>query len=385
MERNSSVRSNRRVSAWASSIFSSLKTSVPRKTPTSKGKAKSTILITGLNGYIAGRTAELALKEGCRVRGTVRNKSAGENVKTALCQLGYQADDVEVVEVPDMCRQDDIDLAARGCNAIFHLAAPMADIWTRPPSEVVQIAVDSTIAVLNAAMKAGSDMDAVVFVSSAAAMFDLPMENRNYTEKDWNTKSEPIFEEKGEDTGGFHAYLASKTRAERLFWKFRDDHRPSFAMAALQPTYCIGPPLIPWEAPENIPYSNQNIWSVVSGKDVPGPMEVYGDTIDIRDIARLLMWSASNPGKADGQRFVCSSAVGGGQAITDILARRMPELQIQRGQPGQGYSPDFKPNGSVPGFDSTKAVSTTGWDWMSYEESVVDMAKFLQRYIVSSP
>lgn len=79
-------------------------------------------------------------------------------------------------------------------------------------------------------------MNSVVLMSSAAALFDAPLENRHYTEKDWNTESEKILERDGEKAGGFHAYLASKTAAEKLFWKFRDDHQPSFGMTTLQPT-----------------------------------------------------------------------------------------------------------------------------------------------------
>ncbi|KAI2633938.1 hypothetical protein GGS21DRAFT_519281 [Xylaria nigripes] len=384
MESTSVVLLNRRVLTWTLPIFSCMKTKLPPKKPMSRGIAKQTILITGLNGYLAGRTAELCLKEGYRIRGTVRNKLAGDNVKTALCQLGYRAEDIDVVEIPDLCRQGDLEYAARGCCAIFHLAAPMAELWTLPPSEIVRIAVESTASVLNAAMKAGSTMKSVVYLSSAAALFDLPMENRLYTERDWNQTSEQIFEHKGDDTSCFLAYFASKTKAEKLFWTFRDQHKPSFGMTALQPTYFIGPPLIPWKASKDIPYSNSNIWNVVAGRDIPDPMEVYGDTIDIRDVARMLLWSVSNQGKADGQRFVCSSAVGGGQAIADILARRMPALKIQSGQPGQGYSHDFKPKNDVAGFNSSKAVAMTGRSWIPYEDSIVDMARFLQRYIETS-
>ncbi|KAI0909021.1 hypothetical protein F4823DRAFT_625159 [Ustulina deusta] len=346
-------------------------------------RPKGTILITGLNGYLAGRTAELVLQEGYRVRGTVRNKLAGQKVKVALCRLGYSADDIDVVQISDMCRPDALELAADGCCAIFHLASPIADIWTLPPSEVVRIAVESTASVLSAAWKAGRTMNSVVLVSSAAALFDVPLENRLYTEKDWNTTSEQIVDRDGDQAGGFHAYLASKTAAERLFWRFRDDHRPSFGMTALQPTYFIGQPLIPWKTSGDIPYSNSDFWKVVAGEEVPGPMMMYGDTIDVRDVARMLLWSAQNPKRADGERFVCSSAVGGGQAIADILRKHMPSLKGQRGQPGQGYSPDYKPEAGVAGFDSSKAVSVTGGDWIPYEQSVLDLAQFLQRYLPS--
>ncbi|KAI0205060.1 hypothetical protein F4808DRAFT_448171 [Astrocystis sublimbata] len=342
---------------------------------------KDTVLITGLNGYLAGRTAELLLHEGYRVRGTVRNQKSGEKTKAALLHLGYCAHDIDVLEITDLCRPGSLDEAAAGCIAIFHLASPLAEIWTLPPSEVVRIATESTARALGAATRANETMKSVVLMSSAAALFDMPMEERLYTENDWNTTSEQLVKQNGDEAGGFHAYLASKTAAEKVFWQFRDTYRPSFGTTTLQPTYFIGPPLIPWETAANIPYSNTDFWKVVSGEDIPGPMMIYGDTVDIRDVARMLLWSALNTSQSDGQRYICSSFVGGGQAIADILNRRMPSQKIQRGQPGQGYLPDYKPRAGISAFDASKAASAMKEDWIPYEESVVDMARFLQRYL----
>jgi nucleoside-diphosphate-sugar epimerase len=102
--------------------------------------------------------------------------------------------------------------------------------------------VKSTETVLNAAAKAGDAMESVVLVSSAAAMFDLYddmlLQGRLYTEKDWNNYSEQVLKEKGDLAGYLHGYLESKTAGEKLFWKFRQEHKPSFAMTALQPT-CV--------------------------------------------------------------------------------------------------------------------------------------------------
>ncbi|KAI8624357.1 NAD(P)-binding protein [Xylariaceae sp. FL1651] len=358
-----------------------LDTRTASKMATTGMRPRGTILITGLNGYLAGRTAEIFLRHGYRVRGTVRNKPTGERVKEALCTVGYCADDIEVIHIPDICELGPLEVAATGCCAILHLASPIRDIWRLPPSEVVQTAVESVKSVLNAAARAGDAIKSVVLVSSAAALFDTPLEARLYNEKDWNTASEGIVKREGKDAGGFHAYLASKTAAEKLFWKYRETHRPPFAMTALQPTYIIGVPLIAWETPTAIPYSIINIWKVVADEEVPGPTIVYEDTIDVEDVARMMVWSVSNPAKADGERFVCSSAVGGGQAIADIIARCMPLLKIQRGSPKQGYSPDYKPRAGVGGFDSSKAVAVTGQDWIPYEESVVNLAKFLTQYL----
>lgn len=60
--------------------------------------SQGTILITGLNGYLAGRVAEAVLKAGYDVRGTVRNIVAGKKVEDALVGTGYGGK-VEVVEV----------------------------------------------------------------------------------------------------------------------------------------------------------------------------------------------------------------------------------------------------------------------------------------------
>ena len=42
------------------------------------------VLITGVNGYIASRTAEAFLNEGYHVRGTVRNTASSVGLKEAL-------------------------------------------------------------------------------------------------------------------------------------------------------------------------------------------------------------------------------------------------------------------------------------------------------------
>ncbi|CAJ2507348.1 Uu.00g085340.m01.CDS01 [Anthostomella pinea] len=343
--------------------------------------SKGTVLITGLNGYVAGRTAENALKNGYRVRGTVRKLAAGTKVKEALCALGYAADDIEVVEVSMICKAGALDEAARGCSAILHLASPLREAHTLPAPEVVSLAFDSTSSILESALKAGPQLQSVVYMSSAAAVFDMPAARRTHTEKDWNTTAEEIVKEHGTETDGVTAYMASKTAAERLFWKFREDYKPAFGMTALQPSYIVGEPLVPWETKEQIPYSNANIWQLLSGGDLPGSTMVYDDTIDIRDVARMVVWAASNPERADGERFLCSSAVGGPQAIADVLNQQMPSLRTKRGTPGIGYESGYKVKDGITGFDSGKAVMATGQDWIPYETTIVDTANFMKRYL----
>ncbi|KAI0166737.1 NAD(P)-binding protein [Hypoxylon sp. FL1284] len=342
--------------------------------------SRGTMLITGLNGYLAGRLAEAALKAGFDVRGTVRNVDAGNEVKKALQDLGY-AKGVEVVHVPDMTEPGAFDKAVVGCTAIVHLAAPVNETWTLAPSEVVRMAVRSTEGILRSAAARGAGLRSVVFMSSSAALFDVPPAARTYSEADWNATSEAAVAALGRDAGGLHAYCASKTAAERAFWRFRDEQRPGFGMASVQATYFIGPPLVPWKTGKQIPYSLSNIMKLLQKEDIPGPMLLYDSSIDIRDVARVILWSTMNHQVADGERFLCASAVGGGQAIADILNKHMPSLGIARGAPGQGYEPDYRPRSGTMAFDAGKAVRVTGESWIPYETSITDTARFLMQYL----
>jgi len=65
--------------------------------PTSKDKL---VLITGVNGYIASRTAEAFLTEGYHVRGTVRSKASGTGLIEVLKPFA-EAGRFELVEVKD--------------------------------------------------------------------------------------------------------------------------------------------------------------------------------------------------------------------------------------------------------------------------------------------
>ena len=146
------------------------------------------MLITGLNGYLAGRTAEAVLKAGYEVRGTVRQLTTGDSFKDALAEIGYSKDRINLVEVPDMTVLGAFNEAVKGCHAI-HLAAPVSEIYraTTPP-EVVRKATSSTQGLLDSAVvHAGDGLASVVCMSAVAAMFEVEPEPRRSDESDWNS------------------------------------------------------------------------------------------------------------------------------------------------------------------------------------------------------
>ena len=80
--------------------------------------------------------------------------------------------------------------------------------------------------------------------------FALASLNVRYTEKEWNTQSPKEIEEKGKAAEAGDKYrswrrdkysttmlipIASKTLAERAFWKFIEDEKPSWDGATINP------------------------------------------------------------------------------------------------------------------------------------------------------
>ena len=63
--------------------------------------ASGTILITGVNGYIASWTTKAFLDAGFSVRGTVRDESKGKHLKEVLSSYG---DRFEICVVPDISK-----------------------------------------------------------------------------------------------------------------------------------------------------------------------------------------------------------------------------------------------------------------------------------------
>jgi nucleoside-diphosphate-sugar epimerase len=113
------------------------------------------ILITGINGFIAGHLAERLLREGWQVRGTARRPEA------AAWLVGQGAELVET----DLMDREGLRRAAEGCAAVVHAAA-----WTGGPElddgVGYQVNVDGTANALAAAERAR--VERFVYISSVA-------------------------------------------------------------------------------------------------------------------------------------------------------------------------------------------------------------------------
>jgi nucleoside-diphosphate-sugar epimerase len=350
------------------------------------------VLVTAVNGFIASWTAKAFLDAGYNVRGTTRSAKSSHSMLEAEPFKSYaSAGRFTIVQVPNITLPGAFDEAVRGCHAIAHTASPMSLNFS-DPEPVINTAVKGVRSVLDSAhLSSGSGTSTVksfVLLSSIAAVIGKkPEDNAAYrfTEADWDNVSQNEVARLDKQTPSMMIYKASKTAAERAMWDFQRDKKPTFTMTAVNPVYVWGPPVLFPENPEDLNITAKVVWTIFSGQEIPPPFGGSNGAVDVRDVARLILFAVQEKEKADNQRFIAASGVRSEQAVADILREAYPDRRdiIKEGTPGVGYLPDYSVPEDSPAarVDNTKAVRVTGKEWISPKQSITDAAKAFERYL----
>lgn len=346
---------------------------------------KDIVLVTGANGFIGARTVEAFLAAGYFVRAAVRSESSASSLFSALpvyASSGY----LTTAIVHDISATGAFDDAVQGATAIAHLAAPV-NFSNRDIDYVIKASVQGTLSILESAIKEPG-LKSFVYMSSIVTIRGQSPKypDKGYTEEDWNDQIEDALSKAGTDATGHQIYVASKLKAERAFWEFQKTHadKVNFTMTAVNPVWVAGPPLILPDDPEKLSETAIVAYRIMNGQDMPSTGPGNGTHVDVRDVARLIVFAVEKKQVADGQRYI----VGGNgnyaniQAYRDLLRKAYPGRKniISEGEPGKGYNQDYStPEG---GFlvDGSKAVQATGQDWISFDQMTLNAAKAYERY-----
>jgi nucleoside-diphosphate-sugar epimerase len=118
------------------------------------------------------------------------------------------------------------------------------------------------------------------------------------------------------------------------------------------------------------------IWTVFSGKDIPAPLTPAPAYVDVRDVARIVVFGIQNPDIAKNERYLLSRGVVFPQMAADVLQKNFPDSRdrIKAGESvtvGEGQST----------IDGSKAVKVTGQDYYAVEQTIVDTAKALEKFL----
>ncbi|KAF8063230.1 NAD-P-binding protein [Lyophyllum atratum] len=279
------------------------------------------ILVTGINGFVGSHVVLQLIEAGYKVRGTLR----GGKIDNFRNVFGSKFPALEVVQVEDVGTGDLTD-ALKGVDAIIHVASP----WPHKgpgPKECLNIAVEGYLNVLRQALKNG--VTKVVMTGSWASSIDPTLkqafDGHVSTEKDWGNVTED------ELLAGEHdpvwTYIAAKTLAERVAWKFAGSER-SLDLSIVAPPFIYGQFAPGFPLPEQSTMStNQHIYTLFKGA-IPPPLPPL--FCDVRDVAKAHVAALLAPksvSSVEEKRFLISGGFLIWKDVVEYLHQTRPELK----------------------------------------------------------
>jgi dihydroflavonol-4-reductase len=333
------------------------------------------VCVTGAAGFVASWLVRELLEKGVLVRGTVRRIASADHLRA----LPGAVERLELVEA-DLTVPGSFEPAVRGCAVVFHTASPYVIQVDHPQRDLVDPAVNGTLEVLRACVKA-TDVARVVLTSSMAAVTDEPDSSQVLTEADWNEKS----------TLQRNPYYLSKTMAERAAWTFVEREHPSFDLVAMNPFMIMGPSLGP-----GLNVSNKIVADLVNGV-YPGILSITWGIVDVRDVAhahvraaevqdargryllvqeppvsmRTMVGWLREAGYGDGTKLPS-------RAMDNAVGNLLVKLNSYMQPPGvASYLRTHI--GRVPRYDASKARKDLGLTLRPARETVLDTARDLEQ------
>ncbi|KAH9242454.1 hypothetical protein K456DRAFT_1820187 [Colletotrichum gloeosporioides 23] len=333
----------------------------------------STVLVTGVNGLIGSHVADQFVRQGFKVRGTVRD--AGKNAWiSAYFDKTYGKGNFELLSVPDMSVENAYDEAVKGVSAFVHVASVVT--FDPDPSKVIPLAVKGTEVAIKAAYKEPSVKRFVLTSSSSAAVpsgslqENLPEDKIGsiITEESWNTEAVDLAWKPapwGPDHGAI-VYSASKVEQERFVWKYYKENqsaRPDIVVNAVLPNMNLGKSLDPVN--QGHPSTSGIAAALMNGNRSPPTLSMPQYFIDVQDDGLLHVAGAVLP-DVKGERIFGFAEPFNYDQILGILRKQNPGRNFHDNYAAGEYPFVVKPIGRAEEF--LRRLKGSGWT--SLEDSL---------------
>jgi nucleoside-diphosphate-sugar epimerase len=313
----------------------------------------SSVLVTGGSGYVGTQLIAALLRDGRRVRTTVRSLQSEPEVRAAMRRGGADDGDLEVVAA-SLTADEGWTAAAAGCEEVHHVASPM--IHSDDSDAVIIPAREGTLRALRAARDAGARR--VVLTSSFAAVGYSPKPDAEYTEADW---TDP-------DTPGLAAYPRSKAIAERAAWDFIEREGDETELVVVNPTFILGPTLTAQAR------SSLQLTKAMLDGTMPVVRRQRFGVADVRDVADLHIRAMAAP-EAAGKRFL---ALADGPTISFLQMAQI--LRERLGRLAERVPTEEEPGPEPPPLiiHNDRARAELGWRPRPAETTIVETAESLR-------
>jgi len=332
------------------------------------------VLVTGGTGFIAQYCMLALLKDGYRVRTTVRSLEREAEVRGHLEVGGMDAGDRLSFVVANLTDDRGWPEAVADCAHVMHGASPTPSGDQTREEDWIEPAVNGNLRVLRAARDAGVRRVVLTSAFGAIGVGHAPDHRRPFDETDWSNLVDNVA-----------PYQKSKTLAERAAWDFITREGGGLELSAVNPVAVYGPVL-----GADYSHSIRLITNMMEGQ--PGCLNVNSCCVDVRDVADLHLRAMTDPA-ARGERFL--AAVGASMWMIEVA-----ELLRQRlGKAAEKVSTQVWPDeqvriaaetnaqlkGVVPllNYDMNatgkKAERLLGWAPRPREEAIIAAAESLIR------
>ncbi|WOO83831.1 Ketoreductase azaE [Vanrija pseudolonga] len=329
------------------------------------------VLVSGASGYIATQTVKDLLDAGYPVRGTVRSADKGEFLKDLFKDSAVPFD---YVIVKDIAEPGAFDEAVKGVVGVAHTASPF-HLKADDPDELIKPAVNGTVGILDSIKKNNPNVKRVVITSSVAAILDddIPKPH-TYEEDHWNEYSVREVKEKGRNATNGDKYRASKTLAEKAFWKWIEDNKPSWDGAAIHPSLVLGPILQPVKSVAELNTSVAGLVNWFTGNHQEAELKAIKEApfnwVDVRDVSLGHLRALTTP-EASGQRFITSNGAVSPIDFVLSFAKHYPDRKTYPNGDAEA-SRRKEINAAANFYNGAKATKVLGVQYHDLDGSIKD-------------
>ncbi|KAL5336905.1 NAD(P)-binding protein [Aspergillus crustosus] len=334
----------------------------------------STVLITGVNGWVGSQVTNQFLASGYKVRGTVRDvvKSAW---LTALFDGKYGKGSFELVEVKDMTAEGAYTDVVKDTSAFIHTASIVT--FDQDPEKVIPPTIAGALNGIKAAYAEPSVKRFVLTSSSSAILISETGQSDDITLDEDSYGEELISRVKTDLEPGFVraclVYGASKALAEKAVWDFAKENaakRPDIVVNSVIPSQVFGERLD--LANQGSPTTSASIPALWNGQ-IDGLKLLHPQyTIHAQDVGLLHVAGAIHP-DANGRRLYGYAHKFNWNMILDILRRQNPERTFV----DDFHSGETKTEVKTRDFAEGLLRDVSGHGWTSLEDIVKDNTKGL--------